>query len=62
MVRILAELARRSPNWDVLIKPRIAPDEATFHASDSHISRTLMQTLSHPPANLRLDYRPCQSC
>jgi len=58
MVRILAELARRSPNWDVLIKPRIAPDEATFHASDSHISRTLMQTLGHPPANLRLDYRP----
>ena len=58
MVRILADLARRSPNWDVLIKPRIAPDEATFHASDSHISRTLMQTLGHPPANLRLDYRP----
>ena len=58
MVRILAELARRSPNWDVLIKPRIAPDEATFHACDSHISRTLMQTLGHPPANLRLDYRP----
>ena len=58
MVRILADLARRSPNWEVLIKPRIAPDEATFHASDSHISRTLMQTLGHPPANLRLDYRP----
>ena len=58
MVRILAELARRSPDWEVLIKPRIAPDEATFHASDSHISSTLMQTLGHPPANLQLDYRP----
>jgi hypothetical protein len=58
MVKILAELATRSPNWDVLIKPRIAPGDATFHDVDIHISTTLSQTLGVPPANLKLDYRP----
>ena len=57
MVQILANLARRSPDWDVLIKPRIAPEEATFHQTDTHISQTLMQSIGQPPANLRLDYR-----
>jgi len=58
MVRILAELARRSPDWEVLIKPRVAPHEATFHRSGTHISQTIQDTLGHPPANLQLDYRP----
>ena len=58
MVQILAELASRSPNWEVLIKPRIAPGDATFHDVDTHISSTLRQTLGVPPANLKLDYRP----
>ena len=58
MVRILAELARRSPNWDVVIKPRIAPGESTFHQATDHISTTLRQSVGQPPANLRLDYRP----
>jgi hypothetical protein len=58
MVQILAELATRSPKWDVLIKPRIAPGDATFHDVDTHISSTLRQTLGVPPANLKLDYRP----
>jgi len=58
MVRILADLARRSPDWEVLIKPRIAPDEATFHKTDKHISQTLMESIGLPPPNLRLDYRP----
>ena len=58
LVRILADLARRSPDWEVLIKPRIAPGETTFHALESHISETLRQTLGQPPENLRLDYRP----
>jgi hypothetical protein len=58
MVRILAEVARRSPDWEVLIKPRVAPGEATFHRAGYHISQTLQDTLGHPPANLRLDYRP----
>ena len=34
-----------SPNWEVLIKPRIAPGDATFHDVDTHISTTLKQTL-----------------
>ena len=58
MMRILADLARRSPDWEVLIKPRIAPEEATFHHAETHISHTLMQSIGQPPANLRLDYRP----
>ena len=36
MVRILADLARRSPDWEVLIKPRIAPGETTFHSTQPH--------------------------
>ena len=43
MVRILADLARRSPDWEVLIKPRIAPGETTFHSITDHISTTLQQ-------------------
>jgi len=58
LVRLLSDLARRSPNWEVLIKPRIAPGDATFHDVETHISTTLKQTLGVPPANLRLDYRP----
>ena len=58
LVRLLSDLANRSPNWEVLIKPRIAPGDATFHDVDTHISTTLKQTLGVPPANLRLDYRP----
>ena len=58
MVRILADLARRSPNWEVLIKPRIAPDEATFHQAETHISKTVLQSIGQPPSNFRLDYRP----
>ena len=58
LVRLLSDLASRSPNWEVLIKPRIAPGDATFHDVDTHISTTLKRTLGVPPANLRLDYRP----
>ena len=58
LVRLLSDLANRSPNWEVLIKPRIAPGDATFHDVNTHISTTLKQTLGVPPANLRLDYRP----
>lgn len=58
LVRLLSDLANRSPNWEVLIKPRIAPGDATFHDVDTHISTTLKQTLGVPPDNLRLDYRP----
>ena len=58
MVRILAGLAERSPNWQVVIKPRIAPGETTFHKVKNHISQTLEQALLQIPANLSLDYGP----
>ncbi|MGL6134600.1 MAG: DUF6716 putative glycosyltransferase [Prochlorococcaceae cyanobacterium] len=58
MVRILAALARRSPDWEVVIKPRVAPHETTFHAVATHISQTLTETLGSPPANLKLSYEP----
>ena len=58
MVRILSDLARRSPNWEVLIKPRIAPDESTFHKIGTHISQTLNRSIGQLPPNLKLDYRP----
>ena len=56
MVRILADLARRSPDWQVLIKPRIAPGESTFHVLEAHISETVRQSIGQPPENLV--YRP----
>ena len=58
LVRLLSDLASRSPNWEVLIKPRIASGDATLHDVETHISTTLKQTLGVPPVNLRLDYRP----
>ena len=58
LVRLLSDLACRSPNWEILIKPRITPGESTFHDVDTHISTTLQQTLGVSPNNLRLDYRP----
>jgi hypothetical protein len=58
LVRILARLARRSPHWELLIKPRVAPHETTFHSVETHISQTLTETLGSPPANLKLSYAP----
>jgi hypothetical protein len=58
LVRILARLARRSPHWELLIKPRVAPHETTFHSVETHISHTLVEALGSPPANLRLSYAP----
>jgi len=58
MVRILAGLAERSPNWQVVIKPRIGPGETTFHKVKNHISQTLEQALVRLPTNLSLDYSP----
>jgi hypothetical protein len=58
LVQMLARLARRSPDWQVLIKPRVAAHETTFHAVDTHISSTLREALGSPPANLQLSYDP----
>jgi len=58
LVRILAGLARRSPHWELLIKPRVAPYESTFHSVETHISQTLVDALGSPPTNLTLSYAP----
>ncbi|MDI9405078.1 MAG: hypothetical protein QM522_00095 [Chitinophagaceae bacterium] len=58
LVQMLARLSRRSPDWQVLIKPRVAAHETTFHAVDTHISATLREALGSPPANLQLSYEP----
>ena len=58
MVNILAGLARRSPNWEIILKPRIAPDESTFHKFNSHIQETLLSSIGKIPDNLTVDYRP----
>ena len=43
---------------EVLIKPRIAPGEATFHKVTNHISRTVLESVGQLPSNMRLEYRP----
>jgi hypothetical protein len=56
LVRILAGLAERSPGWRVVIKPRVSPEERTFHRVEKHISKTLLEVLGRPPANLMISY------
>lgn len=58
MVQLLARLAQRSPQWRVLIKPRVAPHESTFHQVDTHIEHTVREALGTLPANLELSYAP----
>ncbi|MCU0528195.1 MAG: hypothetical protein MUD04_01620 [Cyanobium sp. Prado107] len=58
LVRILAALARRSPDWEVLIRPRVAPHERTFHAVTTHITETVEKTLGGLPPNLRISDAP----
>lgn len=58
MVCILADLARRSPEWEVIIKPRIRPEERTFHAGIEHISQTIDKSIGVKPVNLKISYEP----
>jgi len=58
MVQLLARLAQRSPHWQVVIKPRVAPHEATFHSVETHIADTLREALGSLPANMQLSYAP----
>lgn len=60
MLKILADLARRSPDWQILVKPRIAPDERTFHNFSYHIQDTFYGSIGRIPDNMLLDYRPLQ--
>lgn len=56
MVAHLVRLARRCPDWDIVVKPRVAPDEATFHQVEEHISATLKRHGSRLPRNLVVSY------
>lgn len=58
MVQLLARLAQRSPNWQVVIKPRVALHETTFHPVQTHISETMRESLGSLPSNLNLSYAP----
>ena len=58
LIRILARLARRSPHWELVIKPRVAPHESTFHSVETHISHTVRHGLGTAPSNLTLSYAP----
>ena len=62
MVRLLSDLAIRSPNWDVVIKPRIAPGDATFHDVETHISTTLSRPSGCLPPICGWTTAPCRSC
>lgn len=57
LVETLIELAERSPNWDVVIKGRVRPDEQTFHQQSMHIE-TLVNEFPDRPNNLILSYDP----
>ena len=58
MVCILADLARRSPEWQIIIKPRVRPGDRTFWSSAEHISETIDKSIGMKPANLRISYEP----
>jgi len=55
---ILAGLAQRSPDWQIVLKPRIAPGERTFHSVKQHISTTYRESSAFIPENFVLDYSP----
>jgi hypothetical protein len=58
MVCVLADLARRSPDWRVVIKPRIRENEQTFYRGLEHITKTVEKSIAIPPKNLKISYEP----
>ncbi|WP_020179101.1 DUF6716 putative glycosyltransferase [Methylopila sp. M107] len=57
LIAALARLAEASPNWDVVIKARVRPDEQTFHQQSLHVE-TLLKWAPRRPPNLILSYDP----
>lgn len=51
----LARLAAANPNWQIVVKPRVRPDERTFHSSVIHPETALAFVPDRPP-NLVLSY------
>jgi hypothetical protein len=58
MIRTLADLAHRSPAWQICVKPRVRPEERTFHAGQEHITQTIEKALGKTPANMVISYQP----
>ncbi|SBO44575.1 DUF6716 putative glycosyltransferase [Cyanobium sp. NIES-981] len=58
LVALLVGLARRFPDWRIVMKPRVARHEATFHDIGEHISDTLARVTPAFPPNLVLSYSP----
>lgn len=57
LMRQLAELARRSPGWQLLVKPRIKPQGATFHPAQLH-PVDILPMLENRPENFGITYEP----
>ncbi len=58
LARLVVDLAHRFSDWQVVLKPRVAPHEATFHEFCEHITTTLEQVCRRRPANLAISYAP----
>ncbi|EDY37398.1 conserved hypothetical protein [Cyanobium sp. PCC 7001] len=59
LTALLVAVARRFPDWQIVIKPRVAPHEATFHETGEHIATTLGRiSQARPAGNLTVSYRP----
>lgn len=61
LARLLVNLARRFHDWQVVLKPRVAPHEATFHEIGEHIATTLARVCPRLPPNLQISYAPLTS-
>ncbi|MBB3973788.1 DUF6716 putative glycosyltransferase [Hansschlegelia beijingensis] len=57
LVAALARLAAASPDWDVVVKARVRPQEQTFHDQTHHVEH-LVAKLAVRPANLLVSYAP----
>lgn len=55
----LARLANDNPDWTILIKARVQPDEQTFHQGSEHIARIFERI--ETPGNLSISYEPLPS-
>ncbi|GLK81313.1 DUF6716 putative glycosyltransferase [Methylopila turkensis] len=56
----LARLATASPDWRVVVRPRVQPGERTFHDQTLHME-TLLKRLPARPSNLIISYEPLES-
>jgi hypothetical protein len=57
LLRKMADLAERNKDWNIVIKPRVRPEERTFHRVSSHPEH-LLNALGNCPPNLTLTYTP----